>query len=377
LLANAGILYPKSPGAKQHSLLAFYAMNDDRVNLQTRWLPTEWTLDRAAWRTAFTPQLAGELAERESSHLLISTELFHSQLASREEIMRLKALLDTWCDSYRIVFFMRRQDQAQVSAYSTDLRTGGTPRSVLFSGTQRKRIHEYETVLALWEDVFGTESMFPRLYDKKAWLGGDLIADFMDASGLPVDIASLTRPPRRNTTLSRQAQKFLLFYNRSAKALLPWPERNRLQRIVADFIESACPGPSLQPSRDEAMAFYDAYRESNARVARKWFDREQLFDEGFDDYPEFSEPDEPLDPAELTDLTVRLVHHLMTQSVWLDQQRLDQLLSASSRNLPTMLAGFLKERSPELAEMVTGQNGPSPQSTHGKCGSGPAGSGTL
>lgn len=301
-LRAGGVLFPATPGLRQHALLMLACLDPGRENRQTRTHPA-FSSDPEAWRAGFADALHAELASAPAGtrQLLVSTELFHTQLLHPREVARLKALLDPFCDDYRIVFYMRRQDRLEVSRYSTNLRAGGTRPTAL-----PRRVDQYlhyERVLARWEPVFGADSLVPRVFHPAEFRDGDLLADFVAAAGLPLDAARCIRPDSRNTALSARAQWLMRQFNLGADDL-PWdrlPDRARLSNALADELGRLCPGPPLLPSRSEALAFYEHFREPNARVARRFFGREALFDDDFSEYPETAARTAP-SPAEAASL---------------------------------------------------------------------------
>jgi hypothetical protein len=247
-----GITYPGFAGHRQHSLLAFYCMDPGRENHQTRMNPALGSSQRDHWKHKFRASVCRELMDSGGRpDLLVSTELFHSKLASCEEIQRLKSLLDLWCEDYRVVFYMRRQDELAVSLYSTYLRTGGTRHEVLQPRAQPIHYYDYERILGNWEAVFGAPRIIPRLFDRTQFIEGDLVSDFFSATGLGHACLGRERPPRRNTALSRNSQVLLLELNKR----LPDPEspeqrqrQQRFRRRVADILETTGRGPSARPS---------------------------------------------------------------------------------------------------------------------------------
>lgn len=350
-LAEAGVAFPSTPGARQHGLLALYAMDDGRDNRLTRLMPASF-VDRGAWRAGFAAGLEREISGLPGDRLLISTELLHSQVRTPGEVSRLKSLLDSWCDRYLVVFYMRRQDRALASRYSSDLRAGGT-EGPPFGKAVSKRLFNYEGILDLWSGVFGRENVVPRIFSQAALRGGDIVADFLHAAGLPIDPSTLALPPRRNSSLSRAAQQFLLAYNRSVAQMPTAADGGRLQRLLADAIETACPGAPGLPARDQAMAFYAPYRAGNARIAEQWFEGRQLFDEDFDDYP-IDPESATLEAADAISIAARLLRCVAENSILLDENRLQQLLASGAPAFPGVLAGFAAERSPELAARISG-----------------------
>lgn len=352
-LSAGGVHYPRTPGLKQHSLLSFYAMNDTRDSLMARRLAADGAPDRTRWRREFRARLAGEFASVGADRLLVSSELLHPQLVSPEEVLRLKDLLDAWCDGYRIIFYMRRQDRAQVSLYSTALRCGGVPAHPLAMTKAAQRKYDYAGTLDLWGSVFGRDNLVPRVYEPAAFRGGDLIADFIHAAALPLDPATALKPEPRNAALSHEAQQFLLAYNRChADAPLPEPAHTQLQRIVAAFVEQNIPGPRALPNRMDAIDFYAQFHDTNARVAREWFGRETLFEESFDDYPETSEAPSATESRQLA-VAASLLRHVFRNAIWLDDNRLHRLLKTPMhRDLLRVLAGHVNGRDAELAKRL-------------------------
>lgn len=308
-LAAGGVLFPTTPGLRQHVLLTLACMDPGRENRQTR-SHEPFAADPDHWRNDFTVRLQEEIrsAPAGARQLLLTTELLHTQLLAPREVARLKALLDPFCDDYRIVFYMRRQDRLEVSRYSTNLRAGGTRPSVL--PKRADRYLDYERVLARWEPVFGAGSLVPRVFDATQFHGGDLLSDFVHAAGLPLDVAHCVRPGSRNTALSARAQWLLRQFNLGSDAL-PWddlPDRARLTNLVADELGRRCPGPPRMPARSEAVAFQAQFADANARLARRWFGRDTLFDDDFSEYPEVVDNPAPA-PALAASLAFEALAH--------------------------------------------------------------------
>ena len=341
-LRAARVLYPSSPGARNHSLLAECCIDPAR----------EPATDAAEQRNrAFREAFADEIARDKDGmdYLLVSSELFHARLWNAGEIERLKALLDPWCSSWRIVFYMRRQDRYAASLHSTYLRRGGESDSILEALNPHHFM--YGHILDLWAGVFGAGAMRPRVFERGALADDDIVADFVAASGLPLSLADCKRPANRNAALSADAQWFLREFNRRRPASTDATDddETRLRRSIAAFLESNYAGAPALPTRDAARAFYDGYRESNAEVARRWFGREALFDESFDDYPETAVAASP----DAMDIAAPLLRDLAANSLWLDEERRERLANTKSNAaLLAALAGYVEECDPALAQRL-------------------------
>ena len=341
-LRAAGVLYPSSPGARNHSLLAECCIDPAR----------EPATDAAEQRNrVFREAFADEIARDKDGmdYLLVSSELFHARLWNAGEIERLKALLDPWCSSWRIVFYMRRQDRYATSLHSTHLRRGGGSDDLL--EVLNPHHFKYGHILELWSGVFGAESMLPRVFERGALVDDDVVADFVAASGLPLSLADCKRPANRNAALSADAQWFLREFNRRRPASTDAADddETRLRRNIAALLESNRPGPPAMPTRDAARAFYAGYREANADVAQRWFGRDALFDESFDDYPETGIDAMP----DAMDIAAPLLRDLAANSLWLDEERRERLANTKSNAaLLAALAGYVEECDPALAQRL-------------------------
>jgi len=343
-LRAAGVLYPSSPGARNHSLLAECCIDPERGTA-----PVSAEHRNRDFREAFAEEIAREA--NGADYLLVSSELFHARLWNAGEITRLKALLEPWCSSWRIVFYLRRQDRYATSLHSTYLRRGGESDAIL--DVLNPHHFDYGSILAMWSSVFGADAMIPRVYEPGALVGGDIVVDFLDAGGLPPALANGQRPANRNVALSANAQWFLREFNRRRPATLDASSdaETRLRRHVADFLAAHCAGAPALPDRDAARAFYATYRASNAEVARRWFGREALFEESFDDYPETAVNAAP----DAMGIAAPLLRHLATESVWLDEDRRKRLANTkSTAALLAALAEYVGECDPALAQRLRG-----------------------
>ena len=340
-LRDAGVFYPRSPGAKQHGLLAEACIDPARE-------PGVATAERnRVFREAFAEEIARDANGMDC--LLLSSELLHARLWNAGEIERLKALLEPWCSSWRIVFYMRRQDRYATSLHSTYLRRGGGSGDLL--EVLNPHHFMYAHILELWSGVFGVDAMVPRVFERGALVDGDIVADFIAASGLPPSLADCARPANRNAALSADAQWFLREFNRrrprSVDAMSD--DEARLRRNIAAFLESNRHGAPALPARDAARAFHDGYRASNAEVARRWFGRDALFDESFDDYPQTGVDARP----DAMDIAAPLLRELAANSLWLDEGRRERLANTKSNAaLLAALAGYVEECDPALAQRL-------------------------
>src|SRR5690606_10056545 len=107
-----------------------------------------------------------EIAESGCDTLLLSNEHCSSRLISNEDILRLKDMLSPLAETTRIVVYLRRQDEALLSMYSTMVRSGSSQGLQFPPGHVIALRFDYARLLGLWADVFGRENIVPRLFNQ-------------------------------------------------------------------------------------------------------------------------------------------------------------------------------------------------------------------
>jgi hypothetical protein len=301
-----GFAYPSSPGERNHIRLAIYALGGGAgsrglVLREARVRGTEEGV--ADW---LPKRLGAELAELpERVHTVVfSNEHLHSRIRTEEGVARLKALLDRHFDSYRIVVYLRRQDELAVSRYSTQIKTGSAREQVLpHARPSVDAYFDYAALLDRWGAVFGHEALVPRLFIRRELAGGDVVQDFLGVCGLPaIEVPEATAA--QNVALSGVAQDFL----RRVNAVLPRQRGSVRPRRLLRLAAAHGKGGALLPPRAAAEAFLARFAAGNEAVRAAFFpERPMLFDADFSRYPERAPP---VPPAETLRLARTVLKHL-------------------------------------------------------------------
>lgn len=194
-------------------------------------------------------------------------------------------------DEFCIIYYIRRQDLAAVSHYSTALKGGGVSKSLMSEkfGNRSKRGLNYWRVSKDWAKVFGRETMRVKLYPDHIPEGWDILDDFASVDGLEMLMGRLSAD-RKNTSLSRNIAAYLRRYNELAQlgeVEKSHEERSRYVRSIAHLAD----GKRLpKPDRERAMTFYRGFAGNNKRLRQEFFqERERLFSRDFSMYPEVAE----------------------------------------------------------------------------------------
>ena len=270
-LAKQGFYFPTSLGGPNHSRLAYLA--------QGHALGVEFGPQDEARLTAFSEEI--DRLDESIHTLILSGEMMGQTLDQLAEVQSLRTLLAPMFDTFKIILYLRRQDDLSLSRYSTALRRGERRARPL------SKAIDYDLVLSLWSRVFGRENVRPRLFVRETLVGGDVVSDFADAVGLTYE-PSEEGPIDQNPSLLPQAQAFLADLARQVRDAGFEGQFNNVERHeeINRVLSSTFAGKGMRPARAEAIAFYDQVRESNERVRAEWFpERETLFSEDFDTYP--------------------------------------------------------------------------------------------
>lgn len=285
-LPAEGYAYLQSAGLPYNRKLATYCFNEDRSDDHHQVLGIVDADKRRPWAEQFCRDLDEEIRSLpESVHTVIfSSEHFHSRLFHIEEIQRLKDLLSPYFESFSVVCYLRRQDQMATSLYSTALKCGHSFPSILPGVTAQDHYYNAEVLLDKWAQVFGESDIHPRVFDRAEMIDGDLLKDFLHTAGVDLRLDDKRLPGRQNESLEPVAQQFLHAINPQVPMMLDG-HFNPLREKLTRHLEANFSGKPQLPLRDEAEAFCAKFADSNARVAQKWFGRNELFASDFSAYP--------------------------------------------------------------------------------------------
>lgn len=317
-LLRAGACYPVEPGrgwgqdATNHHALALLAVGER--NPRTREFlallggaeQPQRTIAEAARRV--TEEL--EALPDSVRTVVFSSEFLHSRVARADQVERLKTLLAPHFGAFRVVVYIRRQDQLAVSHASTLLRTGKVAPMVPDPERVDRLYYDFEALIGRWAKVFGRDAMRPRLFERRLLKDGDVVLDFLQVAGIEAPLA-IGAGRQENASLSRLAQTVLrriIAAQGEQEPALSEVEMRRFCNRLSAQLERLCPGPGEKPSREAARRFLDAFADSNEAVRRAWFpERATLFSDMLDELP----PEgalEPIPEAEVERTLMRLLY---------------------------------------------------------------------
>jgi len=229
-----------------------------------------------------------EIDENDARLCILSCEHFSSRL-KQDQLVELRKMLAGF--DVRVLVYLRRQDEMAMAAFSTALRRG---RRTWFNPDD---IHpddgywNFDKMLGWWADAFGEESITARIFDRHQLIGGDVVLDCLAMVGITLnDPPSI---PRANKSLSLKEAELVYALNRrlvsrDEAVAAGRPERYRaaqqlreLALEVAKHVNSISGSGPLGAilSDRQKQALNEKFFESNRRVARRFFGRDELFDD--------------------------------------------------------------------------------------------------
>jgi len=290
LLKDQGIAYPDSIGKRNHMQLVMAQMTVQRkipgIELNT---PEE----RKDWNRKLLEKFDNEMTSLpdQIKKVIISSEHFTGFIKERHDLSSLNELFNAYFSSITIIIYLRRQDQLEVSRHSTAYLLGYPAKENDFEILLNRHYYNYFHLLNMWEKEFPDARIRPRIFDQAELFDNDLITDFMRQAGIKSKPDFIV-PKKLNESLSNSAVDAAIFMDMMAeKGLFEFNTKasKALRKEIIIAINQKFPGHGKKPSRPVAIEFYNKFRETNQKVAKKWFFRKQLFSEDFSMYPEYPE----------------------------------------------------------------------------------------
>lgn len=278
-LLKQGVYFPTSIGDLNHVKLVAYCERGDFGKRIYSLIGVHSQEEKDQWSSKLLEEFKQEIQSLpEHVHtVVISSELFHSNLSEPGEVQTLKELLDAMFDEISILVYLRRQIDTAISVYSTHLRAGGTnekpiPERVNIKGNY----YNYKTLLDLWKSTFDPSTIDVRIFDKKKLVDGNVVSDFSEKIGVLQSLDKLVLPESLNSSLSVLGQYLL----REANYIMPFsPQQRGKRKKLIEYLESKYSGVPMRPPADVCMQFQSKFEGDNSLVAQEWLGVDQLFDE--------------------------------------------------------------------------------------------------
>jgi len=206
-----------------------------------------------------------------------SSEHIQPWLSKPEHIAALDDFLRQRFDTVRYVVYLRTQPDLLLSSYSERIRRGQTLSFETHLKGRTKALNFFYTVNK-WEKAVGAANLDVRLMTPDALVGGDLLRDFCDVLGTPLD--GLTIPPRMNSALSAEEVTLRRRLNAWMKPRRRNGHQNPLYALALRVTGRRLPHPGtpLRLTEEQRATAETTLAPSNERLRKHRFpDRNTLF----------------------------------------------------------------------------------------------------
>ncbi|MEA2986865.1 MAG: hypothetical protein QOD94_3119 [Alphaproteobacteria bacterium] len=177
----------------------------------------------ASFNSSISFQIKKALEQNVSGKMVISGEGLSGLSAT--EIERLQAMFAPHAAGYRILVYVRDPYEYANSAFLQRLKSGST----LDKPRKRLPLPEYRDKLQTYLDAFGRENVDIRIFDRRRFIGGDLISDFLAAIDESPHLAQSLNVEHANQSMSHEAAVILS----EANAVVPVLINRRANRARA------------------------------------------------------------------------------------------------------------------------------------------------
>ena len=197
---------------------------------------------------------------------VFSTEFF--QLYNAERVAQLREFLGEFFQSFRIVYYARRQDVLLASLHSTEIRSSGRNTDTDPLSAYKRRgpaFFDHLHICNTWAGAFGAENVTARVFEKQKLAGNDVVTDFASVIGLP--LPEKYWKDRFNQSVSLEVLSTLIHLNGTAEK----DNENLRHAIIAgDWAIGDRDVPMI--ARRHARRFVQGFAESNAKFFSRYVD---------------------------------------------------------------------------------------------------------
>ncbi len=319
LLARRGCLFTPAAGERNNWKLPVAAYDAEQRDDLTRAAKISTDDDLHRFRNRLSRDLTAAIErgrDEGCDQIILSSEHLQSRLRSDTSLKRLAGLLDAvGVSEVEVIIYLRDPMTLVSSLYSTMVKNGSTgwrppgPEHPYFN-----RVCNHRHTLEQLASVFGSDSLSPRLFQSDTLIGGSIIDDVLEVTG--IDGSGLARPTPLNESLSTTAVEILRRVNRYIPLVVD-DAVNPARTGLLEIIERNNWGSKYQVDAETAAIYREAFAASNEWVRREFFpERQQLFSlRGGDKSSIATDDSAAVDPGDLDALAA------LVTDLWVERQR--------------------------------------------------------
>ena len=221
-----------------------------------------------------------EVLSANCTHMVFTSEHFHSRLFEADDIARLRDFLAAHFESTTVICYLREQSALRRSLYSTALKAEVSIGIEEFHPAigPGHFYYDFVQVLGRWEDAFGRDNIRARLFDVAALQEGDVRRDFLKTA-LP-----FVAPETLVFEEARENESLSFLQARAFKAINRWRPFFRrgggIDPVNMALKAAVLKAPGSHLGRLHSAlnkTIFERFRTTNAEISRRYFDGQPLF----------------------------------------------------------------------------------------------------
>lgn len=268
-LKSEGVFIPTTGGQKCHMLLACFVAPKATEELIK---VSNWTHKEIEEK--FLNNFHTDIFKncKKEDVILISSEKLGSRLQPKN-IKKIGEVLKTISPNIKVIMYLRRQDKFFTSFYSTRIKMGYDKKLDIKA---KHHIMDYDRLTQNWENEFGKENIIVRRFEDAINHEKNLIKDFM-SNIKEINFDTYKMPPLRNPSLDVRQLEFLRLFNLYCPRIRKNGKRNYTRSDIVPILETFSTGKNISLTEKDFTQIIQTYKDSNKKVAKKYFNEEQLF----------------------------------------------------------------------------------------------------
>ena len=264
-LAEAGWLYPRTPGHARHKMFGAWTRPDRRLANALTTGRIQRYESREQLRREVPRRLLAEVEDSGLTQVMMSDEALYG--SSEESLKRLRQFTDEHVSDLRVICYLRRQDDHVVSRYQQRVKVRETRTlAQRVAEIDLSKIYDYHSHLRTWLRIVEPDELIVRRFERGRFHNGSLYDDFVDAARLGIPTDDLP-PHDRNESLDAESVEFLRLlnlYRAEHGDADDLPDNSRLTGKLAKLGK----GPTLTLPDADLDRFMARWAESNDLVVR-------------------------------------------------------------------------------------------------------------
>ena len=193
-----------------HRLISWYVCNEDNLKKELftyKQNKGDFSGEALDILSLELKEFVKELKNCNKKKCIISCEHLSSYGLENKNVNKIKNVLGNYFRKIKIILYIRRPIDRSISAMNTRIIAGDSfDKPIIPQNLSPNRL------IKIWAEIFGTENIIVRLFNKKDFINNDLISDFCSHTEINLN-NNFVFPDIENESLNLIQLKYLNFLN--------------------------------------------------------------------------------------------------------------------------------------------------------------------